>query len=50
MLMGADAVRTHNVSESRDAVKVAEALRLCLNKDSSMCNNELVKLVGVGNR
>ncbi len=50
VLMGADAVRTHNVSESRDAVKVAEALRLCLNKDSSMCNNELVKLVGVGNR
>ncbi|WP_243678051.1 dihydropteroate synthase [Vulcanisaeta distributa] len=50
VLMGADAVRTHNVNESRDAIRVAEALRLCLNKESSMCNDELIKLVGAGNR
>jgi dihydropteroate synthase len=29
VFMGADAVRTHNVKETRDAVRVAEALRKC---------------------
>lgn len=49
VLMGADAVRTHNVGESRDAVRVAEALRLCLNKDPTRCNEELVRMVNAGN-
>ncbi|WP_446751793.1 dihydropteroate synthase [Vulcanisaeta sp. JCM 16161] len=50
VVMGADAVRTHNVGESRDAVRVAEVLRLCLNKDPIKCNEELVRLVNTGNR
>ena len=50
VLMGADAIRTHNVSESRDAVRVAEALRQCLGRDLSKCNEELIRLVNAGNR
>ncbi|GAB6945627.1 dihydropteroate synthase [Vulcanisaeta sp. JCM 14467] len=50
VLMGADAVRTHNIGESRDAVRVAEALRQCLGKDPSKCNEELIRLVNAGNR
>jgi dihydropteroate synthase len=45
VLMGADAIRTHNVHESRDAVRVGEALRLCLNKSPKECSRELIKLV-----
>ena len=44
-LMGADAIRTHNVRESRDAVRIGEALRLCLNKAPEECSEELMKLV-----
>ena len=43
--MGADAIRTHNVRESRDAVRIGEALRLCLNKAPEECSEELMKLV-----
>ena len=49
VLMGADAVRTHNVSESRDAVRVAEALRRCLGRDPGKCNEELIRLVNASN-
>jgi len=45
VLMGADVIRTHNVRESRDAIRVAEALRLCLNKPPRECGVELVRLV-----
>jgi len=45
VLMGADAIRTHNVHESRDAIRVGEALRLCLNKSPKECSRELIKLV-----
>jgi len=45
VIMGADAIRTHNAHESRDAIKVAEALRSCLNKDPGICNEELIKIV-----
>ncbi|MGC8543374.1 MAG: dihydropteroate synthase [Vulcanisaeta sp.] len=50
VVMGADAIRTHNINESRDAIKVAEALRLCLNKDPVLCNEELIRIVNAGNR
>ncbi|WP_069808118.1 dihydropteroate synthase [Vulcanisaeta thermophila] len=43
VLMGVDAVRTHNVAETRDAVRVAEALRLCLN--TRECPEGLVKFL-----
>jgi dihydropteroate synthase len=44
VLMGAD-VRTHNVRETRDAVRVGEALRLCLGRDPLECSQELRGLV-----
>jgi len=45
VLMGADAIRTHNVRESRDAVSVGEALRLCVSKPPRECSEELARLV-----
>ena len=46
VLMGADAVRTHNVGETRDAVRVAEALRACIGRGPEACADEVVKLTG----
>ncbi|MFB6470074.1 MAG: dihydropteroate synthase [Vulcanisaeta sp. AZ3] len=37
VIMGADAIRTHNVAETRDAVRVAEKLRQCLNEAPNRC-------------
>ncbi len=45
VLMGANAIRTHNVCESRDAVRAAEALRKCLGKDEYSCREELIRLI-----
>ncbi len=49
VVMGADAIRTHNVNESRDAIRVAESLRLCINGEPARCGMELARLLRVDN-
>ena len=49
VVMGADAIRTHNVNESKDAIKVAESLRLCINSEPTRCGIELARLLRVDN-
>lgn len=48
VVMGADAIRTHNVNESRDAIRIAESLRLCINSEPARCGMELARLLRGG--